>query len=222
MPESSKQGGTQADPARQPQAGTPTTAPTDAPATPQAGGAIDPALSDAMTLEEAKKLRQEHNSLRRRLAEYEQAAQAAADAQLSETEKLTKQLASLQEQNAALQVEQQQWRLAREIARHAPSLNLIDPDAASLMLQAGGELAYDDGGNPTNVEKLLQKLIAEKPYLVSSNVRMPPPPPTSGGATNPGRSAVPAAQPQPQPSARELYDRHKARQGLGDPSLWKR
>src|SRR6185437_10656527 len=85
--------------------------------------------ASGMTLEQAldalSKARAENAKNRvdgKRLSDLEAAMKAADDAKLSEQEKLQKQLASAQEQLAALQVEQQTYRLAREIARHAATL----------------------------------------------------------------------------------------------------
>lgn len=217
-------------------AGTPAE-PNAAPVQPQAGNSgtnatanpgtlAEPAgtpSSDYISLDEAKKLRAEAASLRKRIAEYDAAQQAAADAQLSETQKLQKQHAQLQEQNAALLIELQQARLVREVATHAAALNIIDPDAAMLMLQAGGELTQDpDSGQYTNVAKLLEKLIADKPYLIASNVRPMTPAPSSGGATNPGRSVSPAGAPQPTNDPKAAYKAHRQGGGLANPALWKR
>lgn len=190
---------------------------------PQAGGDHTP--SGGFSLDDAQRmiaeLRKENAGHRTRLKAFEDAQAAAEMASLSETEKLKKQYEQAQQQLAELQIEQQQYRLAREIAKHAPSLNLIDPDAAALMLTAGGELDYDAEGKPTNVAKLLEKLVAEKPYLVASNVRPPAAPPSSGGATNPGRpgAGAPPTGQQPPADPKALY---KNRKGLSSPDLWKR
>lgn len=222
MAENGAGSGTPAEPQSQqttPPAGSSGTTATAAPGTPAEPAGIP--SSENMSLDEAKKLRAESSSLRKRLAELEAAQQAAENAKLSETEKLQKQHAQLQEQNASLLIELQSARLIQEIARHAPALNLIDPDAARLMLQAGGELDADERGNYTNVAKLLEKLIAEKPYLVASNVMRPPAPPSSGGATNPGRSVLPTGTPAPT-DPKAAYQAHKRGGGLANPALWKR
>lgn len=172
--------------------------------------------------DEAAAERKARKELEAKLAKFEEAHRQAELAKLGETERLQAQYATLQEQHAALQAELQTTRLLREINRHAPSLNLIDPDAAMLMLQAGGALDYDDDGKPTNVAKLLEHLIAEKPYLVATNNgnggRPAQPVVSSGGATNAGRSAAaPPAPPKADPKA--LYQQ---RRGLANPNLWKK
>lgn len=206
-------GASQTTTTNQPQAGVPATT---------AGTLAEPngnPGSEPMSLDEAKKLRSEANNLRRRLAEIETAAEAEKAAKLTDVERVAHERDQLKQQIEALRIEQQEYRLAREIARHAPSLNLIDADAAQLMLLAGGEIEFDHDGKPANVGKLLDKLVAEKPYLVASNVRAPQAP-SAGGATNPGRSAIPA-QPAGARDPKAAYAAHKTR-GLGDPSLWKR
>lgn len=181
-----------------------------------------PAEEETVSLEHAKKIRQENASLRDRIAQIEDAQKQAELAQLSEHEKLQKSYADLQEKYASLEVERQNWRLADAIARHAPALGLIDPDAARLMLLNGGELEQDKDGDYTNVEKLLEKLVVAKPYLVAANNAPRANFPTSGGATNPGRSAAPAAQQPAAPSAKDMYKRHREGGGLGNSNLWKR
>lgn len=204
---------------QQPQAGSGNTA-----ADAQSSSGAANSGGTTFTLEEAQRmiseLRRENASHRTKLKQFEDVQAAAELAKLSETEKLQRQYDQAQQQLAELQIEQQQYRLAREIARHAPSLNLIDPDAAALMLTASGEIEYDAEGKPTNVAKLLEKLVAEKPYLVASNVRSPIGLPSSGGATNPPRGGLAAGQQnQPRPDPKDVY---KNRKGLADPTLWKR
>ncbi|MGZ6375506.1 MAG: phage scaffolding protein [Ktedonobacterales bacterium] len=170
--------------------------------------------------DEAAAERKARKALEAKLAQIDEERKQAELAKLGETERLQKQYEALQQQHAAAQLELQSTRLLQEIARHAPSLNLVDPDAAQALLERGGELDYDDRGNPTNVAKLLEQLVAAKPWLVASNVTRPPAPPSSGGATNPGRSAL-AATPTAQPKI-DPKEAYKNRRGLANPVLWKR
>ena len=196
MPDETKPAGTQADPSQNPG-------------------------SENMSHDEAKKLRAESASLRKRLAELEAKSQADELAKLSDAEKVMRERDSLREQYEAAQVELQSMRLMHEVVRHAPSLNLVDSGAAQVLLTASGEVEYDDKGQPTNVAKLLEKLVAEKPWLVASNVTRPPAPPSSGGATNPPRSAVSTTPATPKPSAKDMYAAHRKGGGLTNPQLWK-
>lgn len=173
--------------------------------------------------DEAAAERKARRELEAKLAQYEAAQQQAELAKLGDLERLQKQHTTLQEQHAALQAELQSTRLLREINRHGPSLNLIDPDAAQLMLERGGEIEYDSDGKPTNVAKLLEKLVAEKPYLIAAAQPggaslASRPAPSSGGATNPSRAAGAASAP-PKPDPKALYQQ---RRGLANPNLWKK
>jgi hypothetical protein len=174
-----------------------------------------------LSADQVREIKREAQALRKRLAEYEAAAQASDLAKLDEVERYKKLYEGAQQQNAAYEIELQQSRLYKEIAKHAPSLNLVDPDAAAMFLNSGGELDTDDKGNFTNVQALLEKLVSSKPYLVAqqgTSINRPNIP-SSGGATNPSRSGIPAAPAAPQRTAAEVY---KARQGLGNPNLWKK
>jgi hypothetical protein len=167
--------------------------------------------------DEAAAARAELKKLQGRIAQFEQAQKQAELDKLGDLEKAHKQLDEYKAKVADLEIEQQQYRLAREITRLAPKLGLVDPDLAMLALQNGGELETDDRGNYTNVERLLEKLVADRPYLLSGNGNQPKAPPQSGGATNPGRGQTPTAN-QPRPDAKTAYQQRRA---LSDKSLWK-
>lgn len=220
MPDDTTQAGTGA-PTDPQQLGAPATAATS-PTTPAPGDAGTTTVSNPEAkkyADEAAAERKARKALEAKLAQYEAAQQAAELAKLGETERLQKQYEALQQQHAAAQLELQSTRLLREISKHGPALNLVDTETAQVLLEARGELDYDDRGNPTNVAKLLEKLVAEKPHLVATNVRPGVPVPSSGGATNPGRTAAtqPVAQPKTDPK-----DAYKNRRGLANPALWKR
>jgi hypothetical protein len=174
----------------------------------------------ALSADRARELKREAQALRKRLAEYEAAQQASDLAKLDEVERYKKLYETAQQEKATYEIELQQNRLFREIAKHAGSLNLVDPDAAAMFLNSGGELETDDKGNYTNVQLLLEKLVSAKPYLVAQQGSPTRPNfPSSGGATNPPRSGIPAAPAAPRPSAADLY---KNRRGLSDPNLWQK
>ena len=175
--------------------------------------------------DEAAAERKQRKELEAKLAKFEEAQKQAELAKLGDLERTQKQLAEAQERLASYEVERQQFRLMQAVGKAAAQLNLIDPDAAMLMLQAGGEVEYDSDGQPANVQKLLEKLVAAKPYLVtaqSANGQKPVvQPPSSGGATNPARGGQSGAQPPTGPSAKPA-DLYKQRKGLANPNIWKR
>lgn len=104
-------------------------------------------------------------------------------ATLSETQKLQKQLAKLQaDHDNALRTSQERI-INYEVRLQAAQAGIIDPDAASKLLDWSA-IEYDDNGQPTNVPKLLADLLKAKPYLAGNTK----PSITGGNATNPPRS----------------------------------
>lgn len=159
---------------------------------PQAGDTTpEPQAGDGETisLEAAKKLRSEAAALRARLKKFEDEEKARADAQLSEQERLKKQLAETQSQHDTMQRQYQERIVRYEVQSVAASLGIIDVDAAAKLID-WSELEYDDDGNPKNAKAVLEKLLKDKPYLAGKaptqqqqgNPRIPP--------MNPGRSQI--------------------------------
>lgn len=174
----------------------PTTASTPAPAAtntpePQAGEGKETTIS----LEEARKLRSEAANLRKRLKGYEDAEQAARDAQLSEVERSQKQLADLQAKYDAYSKTTQERIVRYEVERAAAKLNIIDPEAAATLLNRA-ELEFDDDGTPTNATKLLERLIKNKPYLAPpAQAPAPASPAQTAEPAKPAAPAIPAMNP---------------------------
>lgn len=167
--------GTQAEPTTQPQAGTPESAPQAGANTPE---------TETLSLEEAKKLRQEHNSLRKRLAEFEKAEQERQAATLTETQK-----AAQRAEAAEAALKSTRARIgASELKLAAQSAGIIDTDIAAALL--GAKVDYDADGEPTNVADLVTQLKKDKPHLFGQQGQQQRASSTSsGGATNPGRHA---------------------------------
>ena len=83
---------------------------------PQAGdNSTTQAAEEIISLEEARKLRREAQALRKKLEGFEKAEQEKADAQLSEVEKLRKQLAQIAQEKAALERATLQRQAAEKI-----------------------------------------------------------------------------------------------------------
>jgi hypothetical protein len=184
------------DKSSQPQAGENTTP------EPQAG---DGTSTEAMSPEEAKKLRSESANLRKRLKDAEASKSELAELKkfkeqkdaetLSENEKKDLEKKKLEQQvaekEAALEKALQQVRdsnISRAVLEQAAKMNIVDPGAAILFIKADVEL--DDSDNPTNIPDLLKALVKEKPYLVQQTRQIS----TAGGATNASRSQTSGGQ----------------------------
>ena len=119
--------------------------------------------SKSISLEEAKKLRSEAQSLRKRMKAYEDAEKAAQEAALSEAEKSAKRA-----QEAEARIKQYQDQLVTaQVKLAAQEKGIIDPELAALAVQKTLEL--DDDGMPTNLDEALDALIKNKPYLVPAS-----------------------------------------------------
>ena len=179
MPDTPTAGASQADaPAANssPQAGEPTTSPT-----PQAGSGTKAPLS----ADDYERLLTEKNkeaaSYRTRLKAFEDAEAQRQQAALSDLEK-----ANQRAEAAEARIKEQQKALvAAQVKLAAQQKGIIDPDLAALAIE--GKLDYGDDGMPTNLDKALNDLLTQKPFLAPTSNR---PAPSSGGATNPGRAAA--------------------------------
>ena len=166
------------------------------PPDPQAGDG-----QEVISLEEARKLRRESQTLRKRLQGYEDAEKAQQEAQLSEHDRLSKRLADLQASHDAYVAQTQQRLVRYEVERQASKLGIIDPEAAAKLIDTSA-FEQDEQGVPTNAEKLLKDLIKQKPYLAppteapaeSSPAQTATPNKTAPAvpAMNPGRSSIAA------------------------------
>lgn len=194
------------------------------PTTPPNGGNSDPVhqtppAGDAsgktpLTLEQAldalDKARKEAARQRvdsKRLAELEEAQRKADLDKLSETERLRKEFADLQLAQTEAQRKAQERVIRAEVRAHAATAG-VPPELAGRLIDYA-EIEYDDDGEPSNIAKLLDKLVKQYPQLVP--VRQPgaPAQPTSVGTTpaNPSRSAA-----QSGAITREYLDSLTARQ----------
>jgi hypothetical protein len=126
---------------------------------------------------EAKTYRQKADELDKLKADLEAS-------KLSEKERLEKSNSDLQKKFDDLTRQHQERTVNYEVQLKAAQMGIVDPDAASKLLDHGA-IEYDATGSPTNVDDLLKDLIKLKPYLAGKITAAPP---TSGGATNPSRS----------------------------------
>jgi len=135
-----------------------------------------------------KATRQESIKHRKRLEEFEAEQRKAEEAKLSELERTKKRLADLESERESLTRSTQERIVRYEVQLAAARMNIVDPDAACKLLDLS-ELEYDDTGQPTNVDKVLKKLIEDKPYLVKQEPA-PGAPRTHPGTTNPARAST--------------------------------
>lgn len=143
------------------------------------------AVSETISLEEARKLRSEAANLRKRLKELEDQKRQIDEAKLSETERLQKRLAELERKEIEYQQSLQARTLEYEVKLHAARLGVVDPEAAYRLLDVK-QIEFDEDGKPVNVEKVMRELIAKKPYLAGGNGAM--------SATNPAQGRISGQQ----------------------------
>lgn len=192
------------------------TTPTPAPAATHTPDAQAADGSEYISLDEARKLRSEAANLRKRMKAFEDAEQAARDAQLSEVERTKKQHADLQAEHETYRRTAQERIVRYEVAMQAQKLGIIHPDAAAKLLD-WSELEYDEDGTPKNADKLLEKLLKTMPYLARANEPATPAPTQPTQATpapvtptipamNPGRSSFNAAANAPKPGVKPSWN----------------
>lgn len=184
--------GTVAPPAAAPLAGTPT--PTPAPA-PAASPADDASTSEPVSLEEARRLRQEAQSLRRRLREFETAQEQQQRAAMSDAERLRADHEVATQRAATLEAEVRGYRLRDAIeAAVTPAtlgegeqaqpnpLHGVDPRLAARLIDPAA-LTYGDDGRPqpASVRRALAQALAEFPTIRPSAPTTTAPPPQGTG-----------------------------------------
>jgi hypothetical protein len=150
---------TQADSVTQPPAGD-----SEAQAAEETGGSSP---SEPMSLEDAKKLRQEANSLRKRLKAFEDAETQRAEAGKSEAERAAERIRALEGELESERSARRATILQLESVAAARKVGFRDPELAARLI-ATGDVEYGDDGRPKNVERLLTDLAKEYPNLVSA------------------------------------------------------
>lgn len=136
---------------------------------------LDDALKALARLQrEVTDTRKEAAGYRVKARDYEQAQQAAAQAQMTDLERANAATAAAEAQAASLK----DRFVSSSIAAAATKLGIVDPEVAAQLVK--GSLEFDADGMPTNADAALKRLLREKPYLA-------PQPSTSPG--NAGRDA---------------------------------
>lgn len=158
------------------------TAVADPPAAPSADTPpADPPKSDA----ELHALRTKAGRLEAELEKIKKDQQARADADLSEVDRLKKQIADQTAQMEQQATAAKMQRLTGASLAAAARLGFADPEDAHRFLDPD-KVEWDDAGNPTNVTALLEGVLKAKAYLKGSYTQ----PPDLGQGTR-GRSGVP-------------------------------
>lgn len=177
------------DPVPQPQPTPQPPAGTQPPSEPQAG-------DEPISLEEARKLRSEARNLRERMRTAEATAKELTDLKakiesekLSETERLQKQFADLQQEHDDYIQAAYARIVDLEVRAQAAALG-INPkhlERVARFIDASN-IEPDDNGQMPGIREALEQLIKDMPELVTRQAQ--PTLPTSGGATNPSRAAT--------------------------------
>lgn len=135
-----------------------------------------------LSIEEVRKLRRENQGLRKRLHEAEAAEQQRKEADMTEVERLKKQLGDYQQKETQWASEKRNLALRQAIQGEAAKQGIVDPDAAYRLLDVDLFEVGDDG-IPQGIDKAVQELLKSKPYL--KGTAMSPMSPTN--PANPGR-----------------------------------
>lgn len=145
----------------QPQAGDITEAQEATPSSVQDTEDSTPAAEQAL-----KQARSEAAKYRKRLRELEAQAEAAREAEMSETERLAKQLADAQQTLQERDAQTRSLALESAVAVRSNALGIVDAEVAVALLDREA-LDYDDSGrpDPESLDAALKRLIKSKPYL---------------------------------------------------------
>ncbi len=160
--------------------------------TPPAGQEPTKTVFDADYVAE---LRKEAAANRKKAAELEAKLKEHEDEKLGETERLAKRLADTE---AALQQERTaraEAALRIEVERQARRLEVVDEEAAYVLLDKAGLGESDD--LPKAVEKRLKALIDGKPWLVKTH---------ANGAAGPNPTPRPSGPESKEQRAQALYE----------------
>lgn len=164
--------------------------------------------------EEAVSHKKRAQDLEKQLKVYKDAEEQAKLAALSETEKATKR-ATDAEQRAK---HYQERLVTAEVKLAAQSRGIIDPELAALAIKSN--LEYGEDGMPTNLDKALDALVKNRPFLLKEKAAEPPvqneavvtpntPTPPVIPAMSPGRTSIVAPTANPPGKVTRLSDVYK-------------
>lgn len=132
-----------------------------------------------------EQLRREAAGYRTQLKEAADKLKAFEDADMSERQKLQKQLDALRKEQESAQAALRQERARLAVVKAAAKYNIPASLAEKLV-----EVEFDDDGNPKDVEAAVKKLAAEYPQLVQGGGGGSPTNPASGKKTTLTREDV--------------------------------
>jgi len=112
---------------------------------------------------------------------------AREDAELSDQQKIVKERDALAKQLKAANEAASRRSLDYEAVVLANRLNIVDPDAAVRLLDRS-DIEWDEAGNPTNLQTLMEALIDKKPYLKGKTKQEVPDLGASNSARTSGRT----------------------------------
>jgi len=171
------------------------------------GGNDQQARSESVTLEDLQaeleetrkalsKANRESAQRRKKLEEFESQEKERAEAELSEMEKLQRQIQQLNAEKELTQKQANEILVKSAVIAQAAALNFNDPeDAFALVDKSQFEL---DGGKVSGVKEALEELAKSKPYMLQTT-RKP-----VGTVTNPGDNVTGKGETDAQRRAR-LY-----------------
>lgn len=141
---------------------------------------------------EADRLKKANAALEAKVSEFERS-------KLSDTERLQAERDAALKTATEAQKRAQERAVRADVVIAATKLNIVDPDAAYRLLDAGA-IEFDDAGDPKNIAALLTDLVKAKPYLIAQTATA-----SSGNPMNPSRgNGEPPAETDAQKRAR-LY-----------------
>ena len=150
-----------------PPVGTPNDPAPDTGADDDANGQVPDGDAEALKAELAR-VRREAAGYRRKARDLEAAEQARADAELSEAERANKRAAELEAELAKRDARIREAALRESVSNAANRLGIVDPDAASRLIDHAS-LEYDDeSGRWSGVDEALAALVRERPWLVAT------------------------------------------------------
>lgn len=143
---------------------------------------------EQISLDEARKLRKENQTLRQRQKTIDEAEEAKRVAALSDLDRAHKDKADLE-----VKYQQAQKLLVESEVRYASKdKGIINPDLIAPAIMS--KLEYGDDGKPTNLEKVLDDLIKANPFIVAKADAQPATPAQTNTPAlpvmNPGRSSI--------------------------------
>lgn len=118
-----------------------------------------------------------HRTENKDLKEFKDKAEAD---KLTETQRLQKEAKDAADKAAATEARLKETQTRRAIERAARKLNIVDEEAAYALLDKA-KLEYDETGEATNAQALLEELVKVKTYLVGQSGG------STSSATNPAR-----------------------------------